>query len=199
MPGDSDIETATNHISSVELVEIAESKAKAAAERLQAVTDAAYAAIDGHYQETAKSIKSSKAKDPFTDKRSDDVIFKRWLEEPEFWLDKNDRAPPRPVLTEDEEREISRRVEIPTDQTPRYAPKHILSKEYGGTSNYEIGIDTIREEAEKRLRDLLRSKASSDLIARAKEDLQKLDCLYENYHIGMNVFRTAKGGREKIK
>ena len=33
----------------------------------------------------------------------------------------------------------------------------------------------------------------------AKTNLKKLNYLFENYHLGMNVFRTAKGGRETIK
>ena len=30
------------------------------------------------------------------------------------------------------------------------------------------------------------------------ENLKKLEYLYDNYNMGMNVFRTAKGGRDKI-
>lgn len=186
-------------LSARELAEIAEAKAKDAAARIEAVKAMADAVIEEHYQTTAKNVKPAQAKDAFTDKRSGDVIFKRWLGEPEFWLDKKNRVPVRPVLTEHEEREISRIAEIPTDQIPRYAPKYILSREFGGVSNYETGIETIREEAERRLEDLVRARAGVEEIAKAEEDLRKLDYLYENYHIGMNVFRTAKGGRDKLK
>ena len=31
------------------------------------------------------------------------------------------------------------------------------------------------------------------------EQLQVLETLWENYHIGMNVFRNAKGGRDGIR
>ena len=41
--------------------------------------------------------------------------------------------------------------------------------------------------------------ASQDEIDMLMKDLKTLDSLYDNYNIGMNVFRTAKGGRDKIK
>lgn len=186
-------------LSASELAAITEAEAKATSARLAAAKAAADAALEEQYQATAKELKVEKTADAFTDKRSGDVIFRRELGEPEFWLDKKDRSPSRPVLTEDQEKEISRKAEIPTNQIPKYEPKYILSKEFGGTSNYEVGLDRIKEEAEQKLAHLNNSGASKDLIKKAKEDLKKLDYLYENYHIGMNVFRTAKGGRDKVK
>jgi len=32
----------------------------------------------------------------------------------------------------------------------------------------------------------------------AKLDLKKLEYLYDNFNMGMNVFRTAKGGRDTL-
>jgi len=32
-----------------------------------------------------------------------------------------------------------------------------------------------------------------------EEDLQTLETLWENYHIGMNVFRNAKGGHDGLR
>jgi len=120
--------------------------------------------------------------------------------EPEFWLDKLGRAPKRTILSQDEEQEISRLAEIPTDQIPLYKPEHILSPEYDGTSNYEIGIKTQKEETQQRLVGLRSDpNASAQEINQAEEDLKTLDYLYENYNIGMNVFRTAKGGRAKLR
>lgn len=85
-------------------------------------------------------------------------------------------------------------------QIPPYNPKHILSPEFGGTSNYEVGITDLLKEKMERL-DKLRSdpEAKPADIRQAEEDLKTLDCLYENFNIGMNVFRTAKGGRDKIR
>ena len=39
----------------------------------------------------------------------------------------------------------------------------------------------------------------SDDIAQVEQDLRYLDSLHQNYNLGMNVFRTAKGGREKLR
>ncbi len=85
-------------------------------------------------------------------------------------------------------------------QIPPYKPIRILSPEFRGTSNYEVGItDLLKEKVEKL--DRLRSdpEANTADICQAEEDLKTLDYLYENFNIGMNVFRTAKGGRDKIK
>ena len=186
-------------LSAQELAAIAEAEAKATSARLEAAKAAADKAMEEQYQATAKELKIEKVADAFTDKRSGDVIFRRELGEPEFWLDRKDRGPSRPVLSEEQEKEISRKVEIPTDQIPEYKPEHILSKEFGGVSNYESGLNVVKEEAEQKLENLKNSGASEEIIRKAEEDLKKLDYLYENYHIGMNVFRTAKGGRDKIK
>lgn len=85
-------------------------------------------------------------------------------------------------------------------QVPPYNPKHILSPEYQGTSGYELGIiDLVKEKMERLERLRHDPEASQAAIHEAEEDLKTLDYLYENYHIGMNVFRTAKGGRDKIR
>lgn len=85
-------------------------------------------------------------------------------------------------------------------QIPPYNPVHILSPEFRGTSNYEVGITDLLKEKMERL-DRLRGnpEANTADIRQAEEDLKTLDCLYENFNIGMNVFRTAKGGRDKIR
>jgi colicin import membrane protein len=91
-------------------------------------------------------------------------------------------------------------VEIPTDQTPKYLPEHMLSPEFDGTSNYEIGIKNQRDEIQQRLQRLQSDPNSSEQeIKQAEEDLKTLDNLFENFYIGMNVFRTAKGGRAKLR
>lgn len=108
---------------------------------------------------------------------------------------------PKPKeYTPEEIEEISKRVETFTNQTPQYNPKHVLSPEYSGTSNYEQGIIIVRKETEEKLARLRNDPdASEQQIRQAEEDLKTLDHLYENYHIGMNVFRTAHGGREKLR
>jgi colicin import membrane protein len=120
--------------------------------------------------------------------------------EPEFFHTKADLVPTRPVLSEEEQEEISRMVEIPKDQTPPYKPEHILSPEFGGTSNYESGITQLVEEARQKLDRLKNSPDVTPLeISKAEQDLIYLDSLYQNFYYGMNVFRTAKGGRDRLK
>ena len=180
-------------------LETAKAEAEASAERLRAAQAAADEILEEEYRKTAESLKRDKPHDSFTDYRTADIIFRRDLGEPEFWLDKNERAPVRLVLSDDEAREISRRVEVPTDQTPAYDPQYILSKEYGGMSSYEVGISAIIGDALEEVEALRRAGAGDDAVRRAMLDVEKLGCLYQNYHIGMNVFRTAKGGRDRAK
>jgi len=178
----------------------AEAAAETAAARLEAAKAAVEDAAKKEYEAAAAEVTEVSTDDGLTDKRSLDIIFRREFEEPEFWLDKKGQTPSRDILTVDQEQEISRRVEIYFDQTPAYNPEYILSKEFGGTSNYEIGLGSMREETLAKLERLQSDPNSTqkeiDLVV---EDLKKLNHLYENFHIGMNVFRTAKGGRDKIK
>lgn len=109
--------------------------------------------------------------------------------------------PPKPkTYTPEEIAAISARVEQYADNTPPYNPQHVLSPEYEGTSNYEEGIRQVRRETQERLEALEADpQASQQQIHQAVEDLKTLDHLYENYNIGMNVFRTAHGGRSKLR
>ena len=111
-----------------------------------------------------------------------------------------DSGPVKPILTGDEMEEIARRVQDPKDQTPKYNPEHILSPEFSGTSNYESGIIDLMEKAKQKLARLLNDPESTQQeIELAKLDLTKLNYLYDNFHMGMNVFRTAKGGRDTLR
>ncbi|MEC8530163.1 MAG: hypothetical protein VXY27_04650, partial [Thermoproteota archaeon] len=69
-----------------------------------------------------------------------------------------------------------------------------------GTSNYETGITVLGDELQEKLERLRNDpEALSDEIEKVEQDLSYLDSLHENYYLGMNVFRTAKGGREKLR
>ena len=92
-------------ISAREMAAVAEAEAKAASQRLKAAKEAADKKIEDEYEKIKKELKIEKAPDEYTDKRSGDIIFRRELGEPEFWLDRKDRVPPRPVLTDDEEKQ----------------------------------------------------------------------------------------------
>ena len=184
-----------DELKTAEAARLAEVPAKEAA-----VKSAAEPAAQKEYEEAKKVVATVKATSAsFTDKHNQERIFRREMGEPEFFLSKKELVPPRPVLSEDEQEEISRKVEIPTDQTPQYKPEFILSPEFGGRSNYESGLNELFEETRKKLSQLKNNpNAITDEIARTEQDLKYLDSLYENYYFGMNVFRTAKGGRAKI-
>ena len=115
-------------------------------------------------------------------------------------LEKTEEKPKPKEYTPEEIEEIAKKVETPSDQTPAYRPEHILSQEYEGSTNYEQVIRQVREETEAKLA-RLRDDPNADILElkKAEEDLMILDSLHENYNIGMNVFRTAKGGRNKLR
>ena len=174
-------------------LEKAIAKAAAAKEKAEAAAEIEYKAI-------ADEIKEEAAKGPdHTFKRQGEEIFRREMGEPEFWLEKKDRFP-RPILSPEEQESITRQAEKFQDVTPEYVPEHVLSPEYGGVSNYENAVGQFMVEAKQRLEKLENDpEATEKEIQDAKNDITYLDSLHENYFIGMNVFRTAKGGRDKIK
>src|SRR3990170_4376890 len=177
----SKVEALESVLTAAEVAAIAEAQAKAAAARLAAARLAAEA--EKEYEAAAAQVVVADPGNSFTHNRGAEQIFRREMGEPEFWLDKLGRAPKRTILSQDEEQEISRLVEIPTDQIPPYKPEHILSPEYDGTSNYEIGIKTQKEETQQRLVRLRSDpNASAQEINQAEEDLKTLDYLYENYN-----------------
>jgi len=111
-----------------------------------------------------------------------------------------DGEPEPRTYTPEEIEEISRKAESYRDSTPPYAPTRVLSPEYGGTSNYERGIGEFRAQKAAELERLRADPAAPRAaLEAAEEGVRKLDHLYENYHLGMNVFRTAKGGRSKLR
>ncbi len=160
----------------------------------------AEAAAEEEYKAIAAEVKAAAAKTPaFTNQRKGEEIFRREMGEPEFFLAKKDRFP-RPILTSEEQDDLTRKVEIPTDNTPKYIPQHVLSPEFGGMSNYESGIGKFLEETKQKLKKLKNDPNASkkDIIA-TQHELEYLESIYENYYIGMNVFRTAHGGRNKLR
>ncbi|TBR22272.1 MAG: hypothetical protein EPO63_07605 [Candidatus Nitrosotenuis sp.] len=186
----------------------AKATVEAAAKEYEAAVEiAAKAAVEAEkeFEATAKAAMAKSeavkaANESLTNKRNQERIFRREMGEPEFFHTKKDLVPTRPILTDEEQEEISRKVEIPVDQVPVYRPKHILSPEFGGASNYESGVSQLVAETRQKL-DRLRSdpNATAEEIIRAEQDLKYLDSLHENFYFGMNVFRTAKGGRDKLR
>ena len=180
--------------------EEAEAAAKAALAKAEELKAAAEKAAEAEYKAIAEEVKAEAAKAPdYTFKRSSEVIFRRDMGEPEFWLDKKDRFPV-PILSTEQQEALTRKAEIPIDNTPEYNPEHVLSPEFGGVSNYESGVGNFLEETRQKLARIKQNPESTEKeIKDAENDLAYLESLHENFYLGMNVFRTAKGGRSKGK
>ena len=175
----------------------AEAAAEAAIAKAKELKEAAAKASEDEFKAIADEIKDEapKAHD-VTNKRKNEIIFRREMGEPEFFLDKVDRFP-KPILSEDEKDDITRKALSYEDTTPEYNPQNILDERFGGTSNYETGITVLGDELQAKL-DRLKSDPETlpEEIEQVEQNLSYLDSLHENYYLGMNVFRTAKGGRK---
>ncbi len=194
-------EVATNEAdAAAKAAEKAEAAAQKAIAKAAAAKEKAEAAAESEYKAIADEVKADAAKGPdHTFKRQGEEIFRREMDEPEFWLDKKDRFP-QPILSEEEQESITRKAEAFKDETPNYIPEHVLSPEYEGVSNYEHAVDEFLVEAKQILEKLKADpEATEKQIKNAKHDITYLESLHENFFIGMNVFRTAKGGRDSIK
>ena len=191
--------TISDAVAASEAVVKAEASYQAAKEKLIATRAASESAWKAGYEAAKAQVgEIDQAGQLFTNKRKQERIFRREMGEPEFFLMYG--GPVKPILTGDEIEELSRQVQIPKDQTPKYNPEHILSPEFSGGTNYESGIQDLIDETKQKLDQLLNDpEANPQEIELVKLALKKLDYLFENYNLGMNVFRTAKGGREKLR
>ena len=191
--------TISDAVAVSEAVVKAEASYQAAKEKLNATRVASEAAWKAGYEAAKAQVgEIDQSGQLFTNKRKQERIFRREMGEPEFFLMYG--GPVKPILTGDEIEELSRQVQIPKDQTPKYNPEHILSPEFSGGTSYESGIQDLIDEIKQKLDQLLNDpEANSQEIELEKLALKKLDYLFENYNLGMNVFRTAKGGREKLR
>ena len=199
-PADGMLRTTT--ISDAVAASEAAAKAEATYEEAMKKVEAARATSEAAWKKEYEAVKveavETKETGQFSDKYKQDRIFRREMGEPEFFL--MDIGPVKSILTGDEIEEIARKVQTPKDQAPKYNPEHILSPEFGGTTNYESGIIDLIEEAKQKLDRLLNDpEATQQEIELAKLALKKLNYLYDNYNMGMNVFRTAKGGRDTLR
>ncbi|MGB0856206.1 MAG: hypothetical protein ACPGQP_04200 [Nitrosopumilus sp.] len=193
-------EAAVRAEAAAKAAEEAEAAAKEAIARAETAKAEAESAAEAEYKAIADEVKAEATKAPnYTFKRTGEEIFRREMGEPEFFLHKKDRFA-RPILSPDEQESLTRKAEVPHDQTPEYVPEHVLSPEFEGVSNYERGVDSFLEEVKQKLEKLKNDpEANEKEIQEAKDEITYLESLHENYYIGMNVFRTAKGGRDKIK
>ena len=199
-PADGTLRTTTisDAVTASDATAKAEVAYEAAIEKVKAARATSEAAWKAEYDAIKVEAVETKETGQFSDKYKQDRIFRREMGEPEFFL--MDIGPVKSILTGDEIEEIARRVQDPKDQTPKYTPENVLSPEFGGTSNYESGIIDLMEKAKQKLARLLNDpEATQQEIELAELDLTKLNYLYDNFHMGMNVFRTAKGGRDTLR
>lgn len=197
---ESAVKAAEDAATAAKAAEDAESAAQKAIAKATAAKLAAESAAEAEYKAIADEVKSDTAKGPdYTFKRQGEEIFRRDMGEPEFFLDKKDRFP-RPILSADEQESLTRQAEIPQDQTPAYNPQHVLSPEFGGVSNYEREVNSFLDQTRQKLEKLKNNlEPDTKKIRDAENKITYLESLHENFYIGMNVFRTAKGGRSKLK
>ena len=199
-PADGTLRTTTisDAVTASEAAAKAEVAYEAAIEKVKAARATSEVAWKAEYDAIKVEAVETKETGQFSDKYKQDRIFRREMGEPEFFL--MDIGPVKSILTGDEIEEIARRVQDPKDQTPKYTPENVLSPEFSGTSNYESGITDLMEKAKQKLARLLNDpEATQQEIELAELDLTKLNYLYDNFHMGMNVFRTAKGGRDTLR
>jgi hypothetical protein len=75
-----------------------------------------------------------------------------------------------------------------------------LDPAFHGESNYEVGLEDLLIERRNLIAKLEADpQTSQETLQSAREALQVVEGLWQNYHIGMNVFRNAKGGRDGIR
>ena len=191
--------TISDVVDASEAVAAAEKSYESAKKKVEATKLASEAAWKAEYEAAKGEVGEPKELGKqFTDRHKQERIFRREMGEPEFFL--MDTGPVKSILTGDEIEEIARKVQTPKDQTPKYNPENVLSPEFGGTTNYESGLVDMMEEAKQKLDKLLNDpEANQQEIELAKLALKKLNYLYDNYNLGMNVFRTAKGGRDTLR
>lgn len=75
-----------------------------------------------------------------------------------------------------------------------------LDPAFHGESNYEVGLEDLLTERRNLIAKLEADpQTDQETLQSAREALQVVEGLWQNYHIGMNVFRNAKGGRDGIR
>ena len=68
------------------------------------------------------------------------------------------------------------------------------------SSEYEYNVSKLLAEKVRRLRDLQNSDKSSNYEKDfLRMEIETLESLYENYNLGLNYFRRAKGGRNGLR
>ena len=67
-------------------------------------------------------------------------------------------------------------------------------------SEYERNVGKLIEEKNLKLEQLKNSKEISPTdIQKLQEEIESLQSLFDNYNLGMNYFRRARGGRSGLR
>jgi hypothetical protein len=68
------------------------------------------------------------------------------------------------------------------------------------SSEYEHNVGKLLGEKKERLEQLMKNpEEHKSEIAMLSLELESLQSLFENYNLGMNVFRRAQGGRSSLR
>ena len=68
------------------------------------------------------------------------------------------------------------------------------------SSEYEHNVGKLLAEKKAKLDELMKDpEANKGQIAMLSTELETLQSLFENYNLGMNVFRRAQGGRAGLR
>lgn len=68
------------------------------------------------------------------------------------------------------------------------------------SSEYEYNVSKLLAEKVKKLQDLQNSDKSTNYEKDfLRMEIETLESLYENYNLGLNYFRRAKGGRNGLR
>jgi colicin import membrane protein len=68
------------------------------------------------------------------------------------------------------------------------------------SSDYEHNVGKLLAEKKERLEQLMKNpEEHKSEIAMLSLELESLQSLFENYNLGMNVFRRAQGGRSSLR
>jgi hypothetical protein len=69
------------------------------------------------------------------------------------------------------------------------------------SSEYEQNVGKLLAEKKERLEELMKKNPEQNRgeIAMLSTEVETLQSLFENYNLGMNVFRRAQGGRSSLR
>ncbi|HEX7032683.1 MAG TPA: hypothetical protein VF172_06765 [Nitrososphaera sp.] len=68
------------------------------------------------------------------------------------------------------------------------------------SSEYEHNVGKLLAEKKARLEELMKKpEENKGEIAMLSTEIETLQSLFENYNLGMNVFRRAQGGRSGLR